>query len=90
MEMVEAGAFSINGRNIIDRLNEPEIGRMLAALEKLSHEPPEGDIRKMSGRDNYRLKLSDLRVLFEIRNDEIFVTNIDRRGQIYKGRGKHK
>ena len=74
----------------LDRLNEPELGSMLEALEKLSHEPPEGNIRKMSGRDDYRLKRSGLRALFEIRNNEIFVTNIDRRGQVYKGKGKHK
>jgi mRNA interferase RelE/StbE len=82
--------LSPKAQKYLDRLNEPEKGQVLNALEKLSREPPKGNIKKMSGRADYRLRTGGIRALFEIRKNEIFVTDIDRRGQVYKGKGKHK
>jgi mRNA interferase RelE/StbE len=51
---------------------------------------PLGDIRKMAGEDKlYRLRVGDMRVLFEMSliSDEVTlidVTNAGNRGQIYK------
>ena len=82
--------LSAKAQKYLDRLNEPAAGQVIRALEKLSREPPEGDIVKMSGQGGCRLRTGGIRALFETRNNEIFVTNIDRRGQVYKGKGKHK
>ena len=70
----------------LKRLNEPQKGRIIKALEQLSKEPPEGDIKTMVGRDGYRLRVGDYRLLFDIIDDEIAVHEIGLRGQIYKGR----
>ncbi|MDR2047669.1 MAG: type II toxin-antitoxin system RelE/ParE family toxin [Clostridiales bacterium] len=71
----------------IKNLNEPHKSRIQFGLLKLEKEPPQGDIKKMSGNDTeYRLRIGDYRILFEIENTSIFVYDIDLRGQIYKKR----
>ncbi len=67
-------------------LNEPHKGRIIEALKRLEKEPPEGDIKSMTGRDGYRLRVGNYRVLFDIIDNEIAVYEIGLRGQIYKGR----
>jgi len=78
-------------RRYLDRLNQPDSGNIKAALRDLSKEPPEGDIRPLSGQDGYfRLKVGKFRVLFRYESDAIFVTNIDPRGQAYKKKNRGK
>ena len=46
---------------------------------------PEGDIKPLSGRKGeYRLRVGKYRILFFIRNENIFVVKVDTRGDIYK------
>jgi len=82
--------LSPKAQKFLDRQNEPERGQIVKALEKLEREPPEGNIKKLAGHEGYRLRLGGIRFLFEKRKTEILVTNIDQRGQVYKGKGKHK
>ncbi len=70
----------------LKRLNEPQKGRIIRALNQLAKEPPEGDIKSLTGRDGYRLRVGDYRVLFDIIEKDIVVHEIGLRGQIYKGR----
>jgi mRNA interferase RelE/StbE len=69
----------------LSRLNEPELSLIAAALDKLEKEPPEGDIKKLQGRDGYRLRAGGYRILFNIKDDKIIVTKISPRGGAYKG-----
>jgi mRNA interferase RelE/StbE len=73
-------------RKQYSRLNEPHRGRITEALDLLENEPPEGDIKKLQGRDGYRVVVGDYRILFDIdtRNDRIDVFKIAQRGQAYK------
>ena len=66
------------------RLNEPYRSRIAAALDKLENEPPEGDIKKLQGKDGYRVRVGDYRILFDIGNDQIDVYRIAPRGGAYK------
>jgi mRNA interferase RelE/StbE len=68
----------------ISRLNEPELSLIAAALDKLEKEPPEGDIKKLQGRDGYRLRAGGYRILFNIKDGKIIVTKIAPRGGAYK------
>jgi mRNA interferase RelE/StbE len=68
-----------------NRLNEPYRSRIAEALDKLELEPPEGDIKKLQGRDGYRLVAGGYRILFDIENDRIDVFKIAPRGDVYKG-----
>jgi mRNA interferase RelE/StbE len=68
-------------------LNEPNKTRIVVGLEKLSKDPPQGDIKPLSGGSGeYRLRIGDYRLLFKIHDNKILVLEIGLRGQIYKGR----
>ena len=55
--------------------------RLKEAIEKI----PFGDIKKLQGVDEgYRLRVGDLRVLFSMEDDKIYIDNIIPRGQAYK------
>lgn len=67
------------------RMNEPHKGRIKKALKKLEEDPPQGDIKALSGRDGYRLRVGQYRALLDITEGAIIVYEIGPRGQIYKG-----
>ena len=55
--------------------------RSREAMEKI----PLGDIKRLQGIENgYRLRVGDLRVLFSIEDNIVYVDNIVSRGQAYK------
>ena len=55
--------------------------RLKEAIEKI----PFGDIKKLQGAgEGYRLRVGDLRVLFTMVDDKIYIDNIIPRGQAYK------
>jgi mRNA-degrading endonuclease RelE of RelBE toxin-antitoxin system len=75
----------------LERLSEPDKGRIKTALAGLGKEPPEGDIRPVVGQAGYfRLKIGGYRALFRYRDNDIFVTHIDPRGQSYNKKNKGK
>lgn len=66
------------------QLNEPLLSRITDAINKLEKEPPEGDIKKLQGRDGYRVRVGSYRIIFDIEPDRIYVYKIAPRGQAYK------
>lgn len=54
--------------------------RIVAAISGL----PVGDVKRLKGRDGYRLRVGDFRVLFDRDGNIIYISKIDNRGQIYK------
>ncbi|MCL2829060.1 MAG: type II toxin-antitoxin system RelE/ParE family toxin [Oscillospiraceae bacterium] len=70
----------------LGRLNEPVKSRIQEALRKLEQEPPQGDIKALSGQAGFRLRVGSYRILFGIKADTIVVTDIAPRGRVYKGR----
>ena len=69
----------------LERLDAPTRARFIAAFTDLSKEPPQGDIKSMTGQSGYyRLRVGGFRALYRVENNIIFVTNIDPRGQAYK------
>lgn len=63
---------------------------ILEAIEKLTHKPAEGDIKKMSGYrdDRYRLRVGKYRVIYKYLTDReieiLSIMDIGSRGDIYK------
>ena len=56
--------------------------KIIIAIYKL----PEGDVKKLKGYENYyRLRVGDIRIIFEKEDDKlkIIVIDIGNRGQIY-------
>ena len=73
----------------LERLNEPDKGYLKSALRELEKEPPEGNIRPVTGQPgDYRLTIGSYRALFRYRDGYIFVTHIDPRGQVYNKKNK--
>lgn len=76
--MVEYSKKAVKYINSTDRATKE---RLREAIEKM----PFGDIKKLQGiKDGYRLRVGDLRVLFTIEGDMIYIDNIIPRGQAYK------
>ena len=73
--------YSKNAVKYINASDKPTKRRLKEAIEKI----PFGDIKKLQGIDNgYRLRVGDLRVLFSLEDDIIYIDNIIPRGQAYK------
>ena len=71
-------------------LQKPQRDLILDAIEKLTHKPAEGDIKKMSGYKDgrYRLRVGKYRIIYKyLTNNEIEVfciMDVGSRGDIYK------
>lgn len=68
----------------LSRMDNKSKERIVSALKQLSKEPPHGDIKKMQGKDGFRLRVGKYRALFDVTENSIIVYDIDVRGQIYK------
>ncbi|MCM1297726.1 MAG: type II toxin-antitoxin system RelE/ParE family toxin [Muribaculaceae bacterium] len=54
--------------------------RILNAIHNL----PSGDVKKLQGKNTYRLRVGDYRIIFDKSGNIIYIEKIDNRGQIYK------
>lgn len=54
--------------------------RIVKAINML----PNGDVRKLKGKDGYRLRIGSFRVIFNRSGNIIYIEDIDNRGQVYK------
>lgn len=69
-----------------DSLNklEPIISRrILKKIDELSETPFSKDIKKLKGRDDFRLRIGDYRVIFSIEQNMIQVLKVGHRKNIY-------
>ena len=75
----------------LERLNEPDKGHIKTALEKLEREPPLGNIIPVSGSPGiFRLRIGSYRAIFRYKENYIYVTHIEPRGQVYNKKNKGK
>ena len=73
--------YSKKAVKYINSADKPTKRRLKEAIEKI----PSGDIKRLKGiEEAYRLRVGDLRVLFTLENDIIYIDNIIPRGQAYK------
>ncbi len=52
----------------------------MEAINKL----PQGDVKKLQGQENYRLRVGDYRIIFDKNGEILYIEKIDNRGQVYK------
>jgi mRNA interferase RelE/StbE len=67
------------------RLDPPVMRRVLDAIDRLCAEDAAGDVRRLAGRPEFRLRVGDWRVLF-VRDDErraVRVLRVLPRGRAY-------
>lgn len=65
----------------ISRYDKSTKARLKKAIEKL----PQGDIKRLQGVTpiTFRLRVGDLRVLFEMTSQKIIILNVLPRGEVY-------
>ena len=70
----------------LDRLPDEVVKRVLARLGQLETNPRPADMKKLKGRDAWRIRIGDYRVIYEIhdRQLQILVITVGHRREIYR------
>ena len=70
----------------LDRLPDDVLRRILARLAQLETVPRPADVKKLKGRDAWRMRVGDYRVIYEIqdRQLQILVITVSHRREIYR------
>jgi mRNA interferase RelE/StbE len=72
--------YSSVAAKVLRRLPKNQARRMMAAIEQL----PGGDVKRLKGRSDYRLRVGDWRVIFDMAGEDLTVKMIATRGDVYK------
>ena len=67
-------------------LPKPDRARIITRIQALAHEPRPPGSEKLSGRERYRIRQGDYRILYEIRHDVlvVMVVKIGHRRDVYR------
>jgi mRNA interferase RelE/StbE len=70
----------------LSRIAAQDRERISTAIRRLADEPRPHGVKKLSGRDAWRIRVGDYRVLYEIHDDRllILVVNVSHRREIYR------
>ena len=73
-------------RKELDRLPEDVARRILARLAGLETNPRPADVKKLRGREAWRIRVGDYRVIYEIHDRElqVIVITVGHRREIYR------
>jgi mRNA interferase RelE/StbE len=70
---------------------EPYKSAIVTAIERLKTEPPQGNIRPLTGqKGKWRLKVGNYRILYQIQKKYVYITHIEPRGQAYTKKTKEE
>ena len=73
--------YAKQAEEYLGKQTEKQSARIKRAVNAL----PAGDVKKLKGiKNGYRLRVGDVRVLFEKNGDKVYVIKIDNRGGVYK------
>ncbi|MEI7939928.1 MAG: type II toxin-antitoxin system RelE/ParE family toxin [Verrucomicrobiota bacterium] len=73
-------------QKVLDRLPDDVAGRVLARLRGLESNPRPPDVNKLKGRQAWRIRVGDYRILYEIHDRElvVIVVTIGHRREVYR------
>lgn len=72
--------YSKQAEKFLKKQNADTRNRIRNAIRSL----PSGDVKKLQGRNGYRLRVGDYRVIFDRYGNVLYIEHVDNRGQIYK------
>jgi mRNA interferase RelE/StbE len=72
--------YSKDAVKFLNRQNKITCNRVVTAINKL----PKGDVVKLQGKEDYRLRVGDFRIIFCKDDNILYIKKIDNRGQVYK------
>ena len=77
-------SYSKTAIKFLKSTDTPTRKRMLAGIEGLTKEPPDGDIKIMKGYSNntHRLRIGKYRIIYRHTNGELYIDDINSRGDI--------
>jgi len=75
--MIYSVIFSKQALKKLDKINEPYYSKIKIAISKLSSTPRPTGCKKLKGRDGYRIRVADYRVIYEIIDSQLIVDVID-------------
>ena len=69
------------------RITQPDRDRIVAAVWELAEEPRPVGVRKLAGREAWRIRVGDYRIIYEIHNLAlmVLVISIGHRRDVYHG-----
>ena len=75
-----------SAQKALSRIAKPDQDRIIAAIRGLAKDPRPTAVRKLSGRDAWRLRVGHYRVIYEIHDDRlvILVIAIGHRREVYR------
>ena len=70
----------------LDRLSDEMADRVLSRLAALELNPRPADVKKLKGRDAWRIRVGDYRIIYEIHDRQlsILVITIGHRREVYR------
>jgi mRNA interferase RelE/StbE len=70
----------------LDRLADDDTRRILARLAALEINPRPADVKKLKGRDAWRIRVGDYRVIYEIHDRvlRVIVITVGHRREVYR------
>lgn len=70
----------------LEKINEPHYSHIKEAIYGLAINPRPSGYKKLKGRDGYRIRVADYRIIYEIFDDVLLVDVIDlgHRKEIYE------
>jgi len=68
----------------LEKLEGSIIRRILKKVDELSENPFYKDIKRLKGQNDFRLRVGDYRVIFEIEKDTIIILKVGHRKNIYE------
>ena len=73
-------------RKTLDRLPDAVVVRIVDRLAELESDPRPADVKKLKGRDAWRIRVGDYRVIYEIHDRvlQILVINVGNRRDVYR------
>lgn len=72
--------YSKQAEKFLKKQDATTRNRIRAAIHNL----PSGDVKKLQGRNGYRLRVGDYRIIFDRNGNIMYIERIDSRGQVYK------
>ena len=73
-------------RKALEKIRDADYEKIKAAISDLENDPRPQQCKKLSGREGWRIRIGDYRVLYEIRDAELIVLVVDlgHRREIYR------
>ncbi|MBL0259895.1 MAG: type II toxin-antitoxin system RelE/ParE family toxin [Saprospiraceae bacterium] len=78
--------FSKQALKELEKINEPFYSNIKEAISKLTENPRPNGYKKLSGRDAYRIRIGDYRVIYDIFDTKLIIeiVTLGHRKDIYE------